>query len=68
MTLLEFRAQAARREADFVRRALARNEWSLSKAANELAINPSTLRAMIKTFGLSTEYQRNNPGRGRPKK
>lgn len=68
LTLEEFRQDKARQEAQLVRKTLAQNKWSLTHAAKQLGVTPGTLRAMLKAHGLFDEYQRCNPGRGRPKK
>jgi DNA-binding NtrC family response regulator len=55
-------------ERDWLRDALVRCEWSITRAAAAIEVSPSTLQSLIETRGLGPEYAQHARRPGRPRK
>ncbi len=51
-----------------VRRALVNSGWRLGRACEALGVGATALQRLIDKCGLRSEYTKNSPGRGRPRK
>jgi len=66
MTYAKFKKDQLREEKAFFRAALQKHKWGLLATAKGLGMWPSSLRSTVRRVGLMDEYERRNPGPGRP--
>ena len=65
-TIAEIDAIATAAKREILTAALNNNAWSLTATATALHVTTPRLRRLITACGLDAEYERRNPGRGRP--
>lgn len=68
ITLAEFRRHFRSEESNLIREALQKNDWLMTRAAEQLGVGEGSLRALVKQHGLTKFYDKKKRGRGRPKK